>query len=277
MDHRGSWAASLNLGFEIRNGTTVLAQNAHRGPLRVQKALYPEGPDVSHAVLLHPPGGVAGGDALTVSVRTGENAQALITTPGAGKWYRSGGKPAFQTVTLTLEKNSVLEWLPLETIFFDGTEATLDLTVCLDQGASYIGCETFCMGRVEAGETFGRGRISMTTRIETCEGPIWCDRFRMTGGDQLLHSAPGMAGFAYASTFLAAGHGLDSGVLDACRTLPEEKDLRCGYSFLPTGVLVGRCLGRGAEPVRRWLIHAWSVVRPVLAGRAKAVPRVWNT
>ena len=271
------WAASLDLGFENRNGKTVLSRNVHQGPLRVQKALYPEGPDVSHAVLLHPPGGIVGGDALAINVRTGEKAHALITTPGAGKWYRSGGKPAFQTVTLTLAKNSVLEWLPQEVIFFDGTAASLDITVRLGQGASYIACDTFCLGRVEAGETFDHGLIAMASRIETHEGLIWSDRFRLTGGNALLRSAPGMAGFAYASTFLAAGPGLDSGILDVCRALQDEKGIRSGFTFLPTGLLVGRCLGMDAEPVRRWFMHAWSVVRPVLVGREAVVPRVWNT
>ena len=149
---RPGWQARLSLGFERRGDTTVLVQRAHYGPLRVQKALYPEGAAVCHAIVLHPPGGIAGGDRLEISVAAGQGVHALLTTPGAGKWYRSGGRPAQQSLTVRVAREAVVEWLPQETIVFDGAEATMHSRIELAAGGVFCGWEVLCLGRTAAGE-----------------------------------------------------------------------------------------------------------------------------
>ncbi len=129
------WHASLTLGFSGRDGGTVLDRRAHVGPLRVQKPLYPEGPRVCHAVVLHPPGGIAGGDVLDLGIHAAEGAHALLTTPGAGKWYAPANVGASQHVTLDVSSGAVAEWLPQPTIFFDGSKADLDTRVTLAPNA----------------------------------------------------------------------------------------------------------------------------------------------
>src|SRR2546421_9589234 len=116
-----TWKAQLRLGFSSDNGRTVLAEKRSEGPLVVQKPLYPEGDAVCHAILVHPPGGIAGGDELQLSVGAQEHACALLTTPGAAKWYRSAGPWARQR--LDFQVRGTVEWLPRETIVFDGALA----------------------------------------------------------------------------------------------------------------------------------------------------------
>ena len=132
-----SWKASLSLGFRNIDRKTVLAERRSDGPLVVQKALYPEGPERCHAIVVHPPGGIAGGDELALEVRTEREANALLTTPGAAKWYRSAGAWAKQRLQFEVEGS--LEWLPRETIVFDGALADLRCDIALKEGARYIG------------------------------------------------------------------------------------------------------------------------------------------
>ncbi|MGB5651682.1 MAG: urease accessory protein UreD, partial [Sedimenticolaceae bacterium] len=86
----------MRLGFRAGPDSTVLAERQRHGPLAVQRPFYPEG-GVCHVYLLHPPGGVVGGDVLGIDVKLAQGAQALITTPGATKFYRSAGALARQT------------------------------------------------------------------------------------------------------------------------------------------------------------------------------------
>src|SRR5919201_6044687 len=118
-----SWKANLALGFAAVGGRSVLAQRAHDGPLLVQKPLYPEGAGVCHAIVVHPPGGIAGGDDLGLHVEVGEGSHALLTTPGAAKWYRSAGPVAKQTLAFSV--HATLEWLAQEPLVFDDARSTL--------------------------------------------------------------------------------------------------------------------------------------------------------
>src|SRR5258706_70220 len=124
-----SWKGELRLEFERREGRTVLAKRRHDGPLVVQKPLYPEGGAVCHAILVHPPAGIAGGDELEFSARAAEGAHALLTTPGAGKWYRSGGAWARQRLEFDAREGACIEWLPQETIVYDGALADIRTAV----------------------------------------------------------------------------------------------------------------------------------------------------
>ena len=111
------WRARLELGFDQHRGITRLGHRKRFGPLAVQRPFYPEGAPC-HVYLLHPPGGVVGGDQLDIDITLGENCQALITTPGAAKFYRSEGSVAQQQISMQLAPGAELEWLPQENILF---------------------------------------------------------------------------------------------------------------------------------------------------------------
>lgn len=271
------WQASLNLGFERRGDATLLVRRAHRGPLRVQKALYPEGPRLCHAIVLHPPAGIAGGDQLDIRIEAAAASHALLTTPGAGKWYRSGGAQATQRMHARVGVGATVEWLPQESIVFSGAHASMRSTVELEPGARFLGVETLCLGRRASGETFARGSLQLASDIRIDGRLVWRERGQIAGGSALLDSPIGLAGFSVCSTVLAAGLDMSAETLAACRrAASKEAGAKCGVSVLPQ-LFVGRYLGHSAEAAREWFAALWQHLRPTMIGCEAAVPRIWNT
>ena len=274
-----SWHAELHLGFAQVGGRTVLRENRHCGPLRVQKALYPEGEAVCQAILLHPPSGIAGGDHLAIQVTVDRGAQAQITTPGAGKWYRSGGRDAVQQIHLTVGDGATLEWLPQETLVYDGAQAHLQTQVSLGEGARFIGWDILCLGRQAAGERFSTGFFDLFNRVDREGTPLWLERGRVVGADPLLQSPAGWAGATVCGTLLCAFPELPAQAADllvACRALTPTDEAGHGLTVLP-GVLMARYLGHNSEAARHWFTALWQVLRPAACGRPAVLPRIWNT
>ena len=284
------WLASLALGFENPHGLrTTLTRREHLGPLRVQKALYPEGAGVCHAIVIHPPGGIAGGDQLTVDIELATNAHALITTPGASKWYKTRASPsltvappasvpASQRIALRLGQGAVLEWLPQETIVFNRANARTEAIVELADDALYLGWEVLCFGRTAAGETFSAGRFHQRTTIRRRGSIIWNERGTLEGGGTLMDSPIGLGGHPVCATFLAAGRDVPQSLLDAARNaiapLPQAE--RVALTRLPN-LIVARYLGPSGEQAREAFVALWRVLRPALARRDAVLPRLWST
>lgn len=262
------WKAELELSFERAGPRSVLAARRHDGPLVVQKPLYPEGGAVCHAIVVHPPGGIAGGDELALGVRVGAGAHALLTTPGAGKWYRSAGAWAAQRLDFEVVPGGCLEWLPQETIVFDGAAAHLGSEVRLQGDAHFLGWEILCFGRTGSGERFRKGEIRLDNRLYRDGKLVWLERGRIAGGSALLESPAGLHGRTVCATLLAAGAPFD---LAACRAIEG-----LAVTQLP-GVLVARYLGDSSEQAKRLLARLWAVLRPALAGREAVEPRIWRT
>jgi len=271
------WQAALAVGFARRGDASMLVRRDHSGPLRVQKALYPEGPGVCHVIVLHPPAGIAGGDRLQIGIEAGAAAQALLTTPGAGKWYRSAGPLAEQAVSIRVGAGATVEWLPQESIVFSGAAARMRTEVDLDLGARFVGVETLCFGRRASGETFQRGSLHLATDIRSEGRLLWRERGVIAGASALLGSPIGLAGFTVCSTIFAVGAEVDAATLAACRqATSRESGARWGVSAMPQ-LFVGRYLGHSAEAAREWFVALWQQLRPTMIGREAALPRIWNT
>jgi len=270
------WQARLELGYERSGGCTRLTNRRHTGPLVVQKPFYPEGPQVCHSVVLHPPGGVAGGDHLSIEVTVGDGARALLTTPGAAKWYRSAGPTAEQRVALAVGPNASLEWLPQENIVFDRSRPRMSNLVHLAEGARYIGWDITRLGRTASGERYDAGDLRSRTEILDGGRRLWGDYARIVGGSALLQSPAGLAGLPVLGTLLAAGQDIARDLVDACRGLQAEGGARFGVTALP-GVLVARYLGNSTEAARGYFVALWRLIRPVLIGREMCPPRIWVT
>ena len=149
------------MNFVEKDKKTVFKRRKHQGPLQVQKLFYPEENGACHVYLLHPPGGVVGGDNFDVRIDVGTNAKVLVTTPAAGKFYRSGGATAFQKQTIKVADHGVLEWFPSENIFFSGARARLDTIVNLSERSHFIGWDILCLGRPAIREHFLKGELNI--------------------------------------------------------------------------------------------------------------------
>ncbi|HSA89170.1 MAG TPA: urease accessory protein UreD [Burkholderiales bacterium] len=240
----------MSLRFRNENSRTLLSERRSDGPLVVQKALYPDGPQLCHAIVVHPPGGIANGDELTLSATSQPGARALITTPGAGKWYRSAGAWARQTLEFDVQGS--LEWLPRETIVFDGALAELRSRVSLGEGARYIGWEVLSLGR------FRRGRMKIDMRVEQEGRPLFIEKGEIEGGGRLMRSPAGLGGRSVVGT-LVATHGAKVDVPGIAITR------------LP-GLLVGRYLGDSSEEALHAFTRLWKALRP-----SAVEPRIWST
>jgi urease accessory protein len=268
-----SWKARLSLGFAFLDGKTVLSDRKHDGPLVVQKALYPEGEKVCHAIIVHPPGGIAGGDELGLEVKTKECTSALLTTPGATKWYRSAG--AWATQSLAFGVQGLLEWLPQETIVFDGALARTSCEVDLAADAGLIGWDIVCLGRTGSGEKFRRGSYRSSIRLRREGRLLWMERGRIDGGGSLLDSPAGLGGNPVFGTLFATSPLLDRKILEILR-VENPIEGKGAVTLLP-GILLARYLGESSEAARRYFIALWRILRPRLTGLDAIEPRIWQT
>jgi len=269
------WEARLDLSFERDASRTVLAARRHLGPLRVQKALYPEGPEICQAIIVHPPAGIVGGDRLAIAIDVGARAHAQITTPGAAKWYRSAGMDAVASTKLAVGSGGVLEWLPQESLLFDGARAAITLRIELAADARFVGWDVVGLGRIASGERFASGRLHQT--VELChEGALaWCERAVLDGESAALQSGAVLAGAPVFGTMIVAGAVVDDTLLATCRSIARTCD-GASITRLPR-VLVARYRGDSAPAARAYFALQWNALRPTLVGRAAVSPRIWST
>ena len=267
-----SWYAELELAYARFGESSRPVLRRHLGPLRVQKHLYAEGPEVCQHIIVHPPGGIAGGDRLAIRARVEDDAWAQLTSPGAAKWYRANG-PAYQTLELHVSPGATLEWLPQETIVFSAAQAELQTRIELHGDARLFYWDIVALGRPASGERFEQGHFQARLDIRRDGRPLWHERQRIAGGDGLLDSPIGLDGQPVFATLLVTGE-IDDELLERCRALAHP--VRGDLSQLP-GLLVARCLAGETLQARAWLIALWQLLRPALLGREALAPRIWNT
>jgi len=275
------WQARLSLGFARQESRTILEQCRHAGPLQVQRPFYPEGASVCHAALLHPPGGVVGGDELRIEATLDRDAHALITTPAAGKCYRSAGPVARQIQQLTVAPGAALEWLPQETIVFNGARVHTLTHIELCGDAQFIGWEILCLGRPAAGEIFETGEYRQDFALWRDGEPLYLERGHYGGGASVLNACWGLQGQPV-SALLVCAASLAGEVVSALRA---EWDAMSPSSPIPElatvsqldGVLISRYLGPSTARARRWFTLAWGLLRPALLKRPPCPSRFWNT
>lgn len=274
-----SWQASLKLRVENRAERSVLARNQHYGPLRVQKALYPEGDAVCQILMLHPPAGIAGGDQLQIDIEVAADAHAQLTTPGAGKWYKARGEDqalATQDITLNVAAGGKLEWLPQEVIVFDQAQARASTLIKLAEGARAIGWDILCLGRQASGEDFRTGSFRQRLRLQRPDGtPLWQEAMHLEGADSAMRSPVGLHDNRVFGTLWLAGIAPDAEFNEALRTLAISSGTY-GLSALPQVTII-RAMSDSAEAIRQYFEAVWAMARPHVLQREAVPPRIWKT
>lgn len=273
-----SWHAHIQLHYTRESDRTV-ARFLHDGPLRILQSLYPEGDAVCHNVIVHPPGGLVGGDTLSIDITAAAASHGLITTPGATRFYRSEGEAAIQRTHITVAAGARMEWLPLEAICYSGCRAENRLTLQLEPGAELMGWDVTALGLPGANLPFERGSL-----LQHIEVPgRWRERGRIDASDvRLLQSPIGLARHrCMASLFFIAGSAFArtrrEAALDAARALLERHPLResAGVTSPQPGVIVLRVLAPVVEPAMHLLREVWRAWRAELWQMSATNPRIW--
>jgi urease accessory protein len=267
-DSNAHWRAELTLAFARQGERTVLADRKHFGPLVVQRPFYPEG-NVCHVYLVHPPGGIAGGDQLRLDATLSQGAHALITTPAATKFYRAlPGKKSGLRQVLRCE-GATLEWLPQENIVFRDACSSTSTAVHLCSQSKFIGWELTCYGRLAGNEPFDSGLYKQALELWIDGRPTLLDHLRIDGSTATMKSPWGLASKNVLGTLLA--YPATPSDLDAAR---ELEGIAC---TLVDGVLSCRSIGDDSETVKRDFMRLWQALRPRIVGREAVSPRIWAT
>jgi urease accessory protein len=274
-----SWHARLQLDYRQERGRSV-ARFEHDGPLRILQSLYPEGDAVCHNVLVHPPGGLVGGDTLEIGVSVASGAHGLVTTPGASRFYRSDGPLAAQRTRVVMQRDSRFEWLPLEAICYSGCQAHNELVMDLDAGAELMGWDVSALGLPEANAPFAAGSLLQHLSLQG----HWLERGRVDAADTRLMDGPlGLAGHrCLASLFLASGTDLSRArreqALELAREVIGAHELAGSAAATAPGprVIVVRVLSPLVEPAMALLKAVRRAWRPGLWQLPPTQPRLWT-
>jgi urease accessory protein len=266
------WEAQLDLKFTMNGDKTVLSARQQHGPLAVQRAFYPEG-DVCHLYILHPPGGVVGGDRLYINMHVEQQAKTLLTTPGATKYYTSKGEVAYQEQRLTVKENAALEWFPQENIYFPGAKVHMCTSVDLNVLSKFIGWEMHCFGLPTNQKLFTQGALQLDFLLRRDERPILIERMKVEADK--LESPTGLRNNSVMAMFVATP--ANTSMLELVRTLLTDDNKILVAATLVEECLLVRYLGDSTEQCRKLFTQIWIVLRPLVLERKACPPRIWAT
>lgn len=278
-----SWLAQLDLQFtQAASGPTVLTRKHHQGPLLVQKALYPEDRGICHLMILHPPAGIAGGDQLQIQAHLQEQAHAVLSTPGATRWYKAPEQRSEQTIQFHLAAQAKLDWLPYENIFFEQTQALNKTQVYLDPDSSAIGWDMSQLGAVHLPEPWQTGHVSLQTELFIGSELAWVEQGQIQADSWQRQAISAFAGYPVTATLWAYGPTLEREQFQAlCDTAPWQEQCRAGFTQIRIdpihSLIIGRYLGIHCEQIRRSMIQAWRILRPLIHQTPYQALRIWMT
>jgi len=270
------WRARLDLELSKSNNRTILSHQKHHGSLQVQKPFYPERNGTCHVYILHPPGGVVGGDHLNIYVDVNSNAHALITTPAAGKFYRSAGPVARQEQIIKVASKGILEWFPSESILFSGAKAQIKTKVELAHDSHFVGWEISCLGRPASDENFSQGELDQRFEVWRDGKPLRIERLKLKGGDPTLNAKWGFLGFPVIGSLVCVTDNTE--LVDSLRKIANISIDQELFSVTQMdGAILCYFLGNSVERARNCFISAWKILRQEVIGYEAVEPRIWKT
>lgn len=283
------WYASLNLQLGERAGKTRLLAAAHQGPLRVQRAFYPEGAHC-HLYWLHPPGGLVTGDELSLSAQLLPGAQVLLTTPSAGKIYAVDGensepslprqaRPQLTSFSLSQAQDTYLEWLPQETLVFNGANARISTRFNLTGNARLFAWDLLCLGRPASSQWFEKGRCLTSLEVWQDGQPLQIERTDLAAASKMINAPWGLKGAHTLGTCIASlvlPREEQEELLAALTAQYGQGDNLWGVTQ-KGGLLLVRYLGRDTSAAKAGCVFVWQQLRPKLINRPACLPRIWAT
>lgn len=269
------WPARLSLGYERKGDRTVVSRR-HFGPLLIQRPFYPEKDGTCHNYILHPPGGVAGGDSLELDIVLEPEARCLLTAPGATKVYRSPDSISRQKVTVDVAAGAICELLPMELILFNAACFRSETEVRLTGDGVFFGWDLVSLGRPAANERFSDGWLDQRLTITRDGTPIWFERARIEGGAPVLDATHGLHGQPIFGTAVYAGQ-LPENAVDVLRERVQPVSQGMGAFTRINDVLVCRYIGPKVSAGRRFFADTWCLLREIAQNRSASVPRIWAT
>jgi len=275
--HTPSWEARLQLGLTLKNGRTVLSKRRHDGPLTLQRPFYPEPNGTCHLYILHPPGGIVGGDSLNIDVMCNAGTSTLITTPAANKFYQSNGFTASQNQNLNVMGNACLEWLPQETILFDGARVHSSFKVHLDEQATFFGWDIVSFGRPACKEEFTTGVFRQNYEIWKGDEPLLIDCVTLQDRAEVLNSLWGLRKKPAMGLITVVNN--DTSILKEAQLIIQTMidDVSRLSVTVMGSVLICRCLDTHSMAIRDTFIEIWKKTRLTTIGKEPCEPRIWAT
>jgi urease accessory protein len=274
VQYQPGWSANLVLQFAVKGDRTQISSKSFRGPLAVQKPFYPEG-DTCHVYVLHPPGGVVGGDQLAIELKLQEHSHVLVTTPAANKFYRSDERQSRLRQRFELGQGAALEWLPQESIFFDQCNTRLDTRIDLALESRFITWDVICLGRPASSEPFQQGTIRQSLEIAQQGKVLLNDRLLIEGAGKMLTEPWGFNDYPVVGYLVAAPGTVF--MRDKVREITGFEESARLTTTLINGLLVCRVLARQAELARKKLLQIWQILRPDIMAKEAIQPRIWHT
>jgi urease accessory protein len=276
------WLAKFAGQFNGVGGRTYMGKTQHYGPLRVQRPFFPEGEDCLHFYLLHPPGGLVGGDKLSIQLHATESAHLLMTTPSAGKVYRNiTGHKQGQFVDIQVDDNAIVEYLPQENIVFNAANGQLNTQVDIYGSGVFIGWEITCLGRYESGDHFEQGQLHQTLMIRHDDRPLFNDRFVLNAPSDLQTGRAGLQEFNVFATFIinrdVMNSKLEEELAEWQRVINETMAPAMIALTQKPNVFIARMLADKSEQVKNTFEELWTRLRPEVIGKQAMVPRIWRT